>query len=103
ICLGLGTLAKGLVPLALAIPLFWFLRPFWRKWWLSFVAGAIVALPWYEAVYSRNGYPFIQDFFLKQQFERLYSASLQHVQPWYFYFSVLLAGMFPWTPALDLF
>lgn len=99
-CIGLGTLAKGLVPIALAIPFFWFLRNVWRKWWLAFAAGALIALPWYVAVYLRNGYAFIEDFFIKHHVERLYSASLQHVQPWYYYFPVLLAGVFPWTPLL---
>ena len=102
-CLGLASLAKGLVPVALALPFLWFLRQYWRNWWIAILAAALVALPWYLAVYLRNGFPFIQDFFLKQHFERLYSASLQHVQPWYYYFPVLLAGLFPWTPLLALF
>ncbi len=103
ICVGLSMLAKGLVPIALSVPLLWFLRRFWRKWWMSVAAAIAVAGPWYLAVYLQNGSPFIQDFFLKQHFERLYSTSLQHVQPWYYYFPVLLAGIFPWTPLLGLF
>jgi 4-amino-4-deoxy-L-arabinose transferase-like glycosyltransferase len=99
-CLGFAMLAKGLVPLALALPLAWFLRRFWPKWWMGIAAMVVVAAPWYIAVYARNGYPFIQDFFLKQHFERLYSPLLQHLQPWYYYFPVLLAGVFPWTPML---
>ena len=102
VCLGLAVLAKGLVPIALALPLLWFLRRFWREWWISATAATAVAGPWYVAVYLKNGYPFIQEFFLKHHFERLYSASLQHVQPWYYYVPVLLAGIFPWTPLLVL-
>ncbi|HEY7307675.1 MAG TPA: glycosyltransferase family 39 protein [Bryobacteraceae bacterium] len=101
-CMGLAVLAKGLVPIALALPLFWFLRRFLRKWWISLGVATAVAAPWYVAVYLRNGYPFIQEFFFKHHFERLYSASLQHVQPWYYYFPVLLAGIFPWTPLLGI-
>ena len=101
-CLGLAMLAKGLVPLLLAAPFFWFLRRFLKYWWLTFAAGALVAMPWYVAVYFRNGYPFIEEFFLKHHLQRLYSASLQHVQPWYYYFPVLLAGLFPWTPLFAL-
>lgn len=100
--LGLATLAKGLVPIALALPFLWFLRRYWRTWWLAVAALLLVALPWYLDVYLRNGYPFVQDFFLKHHFERLYSASLQHVQPWYYYVPVLLAGIFPWTPLLGM-
>ena len=96
--LGLATLAKGLVPVALAVPFAWFLRKFWRNWWAAFLAFSLVALPWYAAVTLRNGWPFLEDFFWKHHFERLYSPSLQHVQPWYFYVPVLLAAIFPWTP-----
>ncbi len=102
VALGLGTLAKGLVPIALSLPFFWFLRRFWSKWWFSAVGCCVVALPWYLAVYAINGHQFIQDFFVHHHLERLYSASLQHVQPWYYYIPVLLAGMFPWTPAIAM-
>ncbi|MFL6465058.1 MAG: ArnT family glycosyltransferase, partial [Bryobacteraceae bacterium] len=83
--LGLAVLAKGLVPIALALPFVWFLRRYWRKWWLAVAACLLAALPWYWAVYARNGFPFIEDFFLKHHFQRLYSASLAHVQPPYYY------------------
>lgn len=103
ICVGLGMLAKGLVPIALAAPFFWFLRGHWRLWWIAAVACLAVALPWYTAVYLQNGQAFIDEFLIRHHFERLYSASLQHVQPWYYYLPVLLAGLFPWTPVLALF
>ena len=98
IALGFAVLAKGLVPLVLILPAFWFLRRYWRQWWLAALACLIVALPWYLLVYQRNGYVFIQDFFLKQHFARFYSKSLEHVQPWYYYIPVLLGILFPWTP-----
>ncbi|MGI8958938.1 MAG: ArnT family glycosyltransferase, partial [Bryobacteraceae bacterium] len=102
VCLGLGMLAKGLVPFALCLPFLWFLRRFWRRWWLALVSCAIVAGPWYVAVYASNGNQFIEDFFWRHHVQRLYSASLQHVQPWYYYFPVLLGGLFPWTPLTGL-
>lgn len=102
-CLGAAALAKGLVPLALALPLAWFLRSWWRLWWRAAVACLVVAGPWYLAAYWRNGMPFIEEFFVKHHFERMYSGSLQHVQPWYYYVPVLLAGLFPWTPLFALF
>ena len=101
-CLGIAALAKGLVPIALALPFAWFLRRYRRTWWLGIVGCLLVAAPWYTAVYLRNGYPFVQEFFLKHHFERLYSASLEHVQPWYYYFPILLGGLFPWTPLFGL-
>lgn len=103
VCLGLAVLAKGLVPLALAVPLAWYLRRLWR-WWAAAATGCVfIAAPWYAAIYGRFGMAFVRDFFLKHHFERLYSSSLQHVQPWYYYAPVLLAGLFPWTPLLALF
>ena len=100
--LGLATLSKGLVPLVLAIPFLWFLRRQWRRWWIAAAAFFVVAGPWYALVIARNGYPFIEDFFLKQHFARFYSQTLQHVQPVYFYIPVLLGTLFPWTPLILL-
>jgi hypothetical protein len=100
--MGLAVLAKGLVPLALSIPLLFFLRRFWRRWWIGALTFLVVATPWYAAVISKSGFAFIQVFFLQQQFSRLYSDALQHVQPPYYYVPVLLGFLFPWTPALFL-
>ena len=102
VCLGLAMLAKGLVPLALALPGVWFLRRYFRKFWLPALACAVVAGPWYIAMYARHGTAFVEELFVKQHFARLYSASLQHVQPWYYYVPVLLGGLFPWTPLVAL-
>jgi 4-amino-4-deoxy-L-arabinose transferase-like glycosyltransferase len=95
-------LAKGFVPFALAIPFGWFLRSYWRRWWIAALSCCVVAAPWYIAVSIQNGAAFWDEFFVKHHLERLYSVSIQHVQPWYFYFPVLLASLFPWTPLLGL-
>jgi 4-amino-4-deoxy-L-arabinose transferase-like glycosyltransferase len=100
VSMGLAVLAKGLVPLALSIPLLFFLRRHWRRWWIAALCFLAVAVPWYAAVISTSGFAFIQVFFFEQQFSRLYSESLQHLQPAYYYIPVLLAFLFPWTPAL---
>ena len=100
--LGAATLAKGLVPIALCVPMLWFLRCFWRDWWTAAAGCLLVAGPWYIAVYRANGYAFFQEFFLKHHLERLYSNALQHIQPPYYYLPVLLVAVFPWTPLLLL-
>ena len=102
--LGAAVLAKGLVPLALALPLVWAGRRQWRDLLrprpvLAFVA---VAAPWYLLATLRHGGAFLGDFFLKHHLARFFTGELQHQQPFWFYVPVLLAGLFPWTPLLAL-
>lgn len=97
--LALAVLAKGLVPLVLALPAVWTLRRHWRRLlhpapWQVFL---LTAGPWYVLCWRRNGYAFIDVFFVQHQFGRFTSTAMQHVQPWWFYLPVLLLGMFPWT------
>lgn len=98
--LGFAALAKGLVPIALAAPLMWFLRHRWRHWWKTVIAFLVIATPWYAAVTAMNGRAFIDEFFVRHHMQRVYSEALQHVQPWYFYLLVFPIALFPWTPAL---
>ena len=101
--LGFAVLAKGLLPLVLAAPLL----VAWRYWRdlvrprviLPFL---VVALPWYVLCYLRNGYPFIDVFFVQHQFGRFVSGALMHVQPWWFYLPCLAGLLLPWTPLLAL-
>jgi 4-amino-4-deoxy-L-arabinose transferase-like glycosyltransferase len=102
VSLALATLAKGLVPLALFLPALYFLRKHWRGWWLIAAGFLPVALPWYLAMYARFGWSFVNEFFIRHHLQRLYSTSLQHVQPWYYYIPVVVAALFPWTPGLLL-
>lgn len=101
-CLGIATLAKGLVPLVLFVPV---LVLNWRRLAdcfrpLVLAAFAACALPWYVLCTLRNGSTFLQVFFVEQQFGRFSSAALQHVQPWWYYIPVALLLLFPWAPAL---
>ena len=100
--LGVAVLAKGLVPLALTLPLLWCGRRHWTDLLRLPVAGAflIVALPWYLLCYLRNGAAFLRTFFWEQHFERFTTTSLAHGQPFWFYVPVLAAALLPWTPLL---
>ncbi len=100
--LGLGILAKGLVPLVLIVPAFWFLRKRWKDIAAMIAVALATAAPWYALVIVRNGQPFIDEFFWKHHFARFTNGSLQHVRPIWFFIPVLLAGVFPWTPLLAL-
>lgn len=102
VLLGVAVLAKGLVPLVLFVPALWFLWRRWRDLAILFAAAAVVAAPWYVLVTLRNGRPFLDEFFWKHHFGRFLNSALEHQQPFWFYVPVLLAGFFPWTPALLL-
>lgn len=106
-CLGIAALGKALVPLALFLPVLAVgtLHGGWRRLaaWLRpapLAAFTLTALPWYALCTARNGGEFLRVLFVEQQFNRLHSAALQHVQPWWFYLPVLLLLLFPWFPLL---
>jgi 4-amino-4-deoxy-L-arabinose transferase-like glycosyltransferase len=98
--LGLAILAKGLVPLALFLPAVWYLRqqPGRIAWTLGIALA--VAAPWYIVVTVRNGWPFINEFFVKHHFARFATGALLHERPFWFYGPVLAAAVFPWTSLL---
>ncbi len=104
ILLGLAVLAKGLVPLVLALPALWFgrrqvtdlLQPA-----LLFLFAA-AASPWYILCTVRNGMPFLATFFWQHQVGRFTSPDLQHVQPFWFYIPVVAGLIFPWCFLLAL-
>lgn len=102
--LGLAVLAKGLVPLVLALPLVWMGRRRLLDWLRPSViaAFAVVALPWYVLCFVRNGQPFIEKFFWEHQVERFTTTVLAHGQPFWFFVPVIVAALFPWIPGLAL-
>ena len=100
--LGAAVLAKGLVPLVLIVPALWFLRRRPLEILRMSGAAAVIAVPWYLAVSVLHGRAFVDEFFWKQHLARFFTPDLQHVQPWWYFIPVFLAGLFPWTPALSL-
>jgi 4-amino-4-deoxy-L-arabinose transferase-like glycosyltransferase len=102
--LGLAVLAKGLVPLVLAVPLAWMGRRRLLDWFRPSViaAFAVVALPWYALCFLRNGLPFLEKFFWQHQVERFTTTALAHGQPFWFFVPVIVAALFPWIPGLVL-
>src|SRR5579871_5855026 len=99
VLLGFAILAKGFVPVVLFAPLLLIAR---RKR-LTTIAGTIlIAAPWYLLCYWRNGSVFWQEFFWKHHVQRFLTPLLEHVQPFWYYIPVILAGLFPWTPLAGL-
>lgn len=97
--LGLAILGKGLVPVVLFAPLLLIARG--KR--IGIIAGAVlVAAPWHILCFMRNGSVFWDDYFWKQHVSRFFSPELQHVQPFWYYLPVILAGLFPWTPLVGM-
>jgi len=99
VLLGVSVLGKGFVPVVLIAPLFLIAR---GKRMVTLVSAVLVAAPWFILCWLRNGSAFWDDFFWKQHVARFLTPSLEHVQPFWFYIPVLLAGLFPWTPLAGL-
>ena len=99
-----ATLAKGPIApfLALAIILFFVaLRREWtllrRTIWLpGVILYLVMVLPWYIAVQRRNP-SFYRQFFLEHNLERFATNRYQHHQPIWYYLTVLVLGLMPWT------
>ena len=79
--LGTSVLAKGFLPLVLALPLLWMGRRRWFDWFRPQVVGAfaVITLPWYVLCFLRNGWPFINKFFWEHQVERFSTPALAPV------------------------
>ena len=98
VLLGLSILGKGFVPVVLIAPLLLVAR---GKRMVILASAAIVAAPWFILCWLlRRG--LLGRFFWRQHVERFLAPSLEHVQPFWYYIPVLLAGLFPWTPLAAL-
>jgi 4-amino-4-deoxy-L-arabinose transferase-like glycosyltransferase len=104
VSLGCAVLAKGLVPLALAIPLAWVGRRKLRQMLdpVAILVFLAVAVPWYALCYARNGTVFLQKFFWEHHLGRFFTPALLHTQPFWFFLPIVAGMLFPWTPALAL-
>jgi len=102
--LGVAVLAKGLLPLALALPILWMgrsrLRDLLRPWPVA--VFLLVAVPWYAVITARYGSRFVDEFFWKQHLGRFTGGAVSHPQPFWFYGPILIAALFPWSPLLAL-
>jgi 4-amino-4-deoxy-L-arabinose transferase-like glycosyltransferase len=61
-----------------------------------------IAVPWFAVLAWKNGFPFVEELFLRHHFARFSSGHQLHARPFWFYVPVLLAGFVPWTPAFAL-
>ncbi|MCX7945802.1 MAG: glycosyltransferase family 39 protein [Hydrogenophilus sp.] len=107
--IALGLLTKG--PIALLIPyatltLYLVSRRQWARLsrvlleprsWLILIT---VALPWYLYALGREGWAFIEGFFLKHNLQRFATPLERHSGPLGYYLLVIPLLLLPWTPLL---
>lgn len=107
--MGLGFLTKG--PVAILVPgavslIFFGSYGQWRTWlraisdrigWLLLLA---INLPWYLAVYFRDGAGFIEGFFLQHNLGRFDAAMEGHGGSLFYYVPIVLIGVLPYTALL---
>ena len=108
--IGLGMLTKG--PVAIVVPGLVFAiyllvhRELKRVGTMMVPAGALVVLaivvPWYAALYARDGWTYIVSFFLGENVDRFTSGlGVQEASP-HFYIPVLFSDSFPGRSILSL-
>jgi hypothetical protein len=93
-----GIVLPGLIMIAFAL----YVGKFWQIWRemrpiLGMVIVLVLSLPWYILVTWRNGWNFINAFFVYHNLERFTEVVNGHSAPWYFYFLVVLLGFAPYA------
>lgn len=107
--IGLSLLAKGLIGFVIpfgVVGLYYLLRRRWpsRELWISLLWGlplsVAVSAIWYGPVIERNGWGFIQQFFIEHHFARYVSNKYHHPQPFYYYALIIWLLVLPWAIVL---
>ncbi len=109
ICLALAFMTKGPLSVALAAPVIVLYCASERRWGalfnrhtcLGILLFIAIVLPWYLAVYAREGFPYLYENILRQNFLRFFDA-WSHKRPFYYYFTTLPLDFFPFSLFLPL-
>ena len=102
--LGLAVLAKGPAAVILCGGGIFFWALFTKRWRdalavvhpAAIAAFAITALPWYILCALRSP-DFFGIFIVEHNFKRYLTPEFQHIQPFWFYFPIVLVAVLPWT------
>jgi 4-amino-4-deoxy-L-arabinose transferase-like glycosyltransferase len=102
--MGLAVLAKGPLPIVLALPVALRGRRLQDLARVRVMGPFLaVSVPWYLLCYLKNGNLFLKVFLIRHNWQRFTSSeTILHGQPWWFYVPVLLAGLIPWAPLVAL-
>jgi 4-amino-4-deoxy-L-arabinose transferase-like glycosyltransferase len=104
--IALGVLAKG--PIAILVPfattfLFCFFKRDLKTWasavfdWRALLLFFAIAAPWYAAILAREGWAFVEGFFLRHNVARFGGPLQGHGGSLLYYFPVLLVLALPYT------
>lgn len=100
---GLAVLTKGLIGIVFPIMIIGLWIAITNQWFLvrqmkilqGLALFLLITLPWFVAVaYKNEG--FLHYFFYVQQFLRFLTASFNNIEPWWFYFPIVIVGFTPW-------
>jgi 4-amino-4-deoxy-L-arabinose transferase-like glycosyltransferase len=102
---GAGFLLKGpvavAVPAVVLLPVWWLerrrLRVTGRGVLVALACWSVVGLPWYAAMTATHGVPYLQSFFVADNFERFTTTRFNAPRPVWNYPAVLAGGLMPWT------
>ncbi len=72
-----------------------------KETWLGLIILAAIIVPWYLAVYSREGFPYLYENIIRQNILRFFDA-WSHKRPFYYYLTTLPLDFFPWSIFLPL-
>jgi 4-amino-4-deoxy-L-arabinose transferase-like glycosyltransferase len=105
--LGLAVLAKGPAAIILSGGAIFFWGLFTKRWRDAFrllhpaaiASFCLTALPWYILCAHRNP-DFFRIFIIEHNFKRYLTPEFQHIQPFWFYFPVLLVMVLPWAAVM---
>lgn len=113
-CGGLAVLTKGpigsLFPLLAIVAFHWITKtPVPRSrsgFWAGVAAYAVIVIPWYALMFAWHAQQFWDDFFIRDNWLRLFVAEHPANNRWYlwwhYYISLLFLGSMPWMPAVVL-
>lgn len=107
--LAFAFLVKGPLAVVLVLPIIFIflllekslkvIRP--RQLVIGALISIAVILPWYIAVYIKEGAPYLYENVIRQNFLRFFDA-WSHRRPFYYYFTTLPLDFFPWSLFLPL-
>ena len=68
--------------------------------WAGVLAYMLIVIPWYALMFAWHARQFWEDFFIRDNWLRLFRAEHPANNHWYYYIGLLFLGSMPWMPAV---